>query len=112
LLQSSAYGEGFPNAIGEAMACGVPAVATEVGDAAALIAGTGSIVPPRDPGALASAALAILGRAQDSRAQLGEAARKRIIDRYGLKAMVERYERVYGAIAEGPASRARRIIKA
>ncbi|HXP12278.1 MAG TPA: glycosyltransferase [Stellaceae bacterium] len=83
LLQSSAFGEGFPNAIGEAMACGVPAVATDVGDAAALIAGTGSIVPPRDPGALASAALAILGRAQDSRAQLGEAARKRIIDRYG-----------------------------
>lgn len=112
LLQSSAFGEGFPNAIGEAMACGVPAVATEVGDAAMLIAGTGSIVPPRDPGALASAALAILGRAPAARAQLGEAARKRIIDHYGLKAMVERYERVYGAIAEGPAARARRIIKA
>jgi len=111
LMQSSAFGEGFPNAIGEAMACGVPAVATDVGDTAALIAGIGSVVPPRDPGVLASAALAILGRAPPARAQLGEAARKRILDYYGLKLMVERYERVYGAIAEGPASRARRIIK-
>jgi glycosyltransferase involved in cell wall biosynthesis len=111
LLLSSAFGEGFPNSVGEAMACGVPAVATSVGDAAMLIAGTGSAVPPRDPGALASAALSILGRNAASRAQLGEAARKRIVDHFGLKAMVERYERVYGAIAEGPASRARRIIR-
>jgi glycosyltransferase involved in cell wall biosynthesis len=111
LLLSSAFGEGFPNSVGEAMACGVPVVATSVGDAAALIAGTGAVVPPRDPGLLASAALSILGRDKNSRAQLGEAARKRILDRFGLKAMVERYERVYGAIAEGPAARARRIIQ-
>ena len=38
--------------------------------------------------------------------------RKRILDRYGLKLMVEHYERVYGAIAEGPTARARRIMKA
>jgi len=69
------------------------------------------VVPPRDPGALASAALSILGRDKNSRAQLGEAARKRILDRFDLKTMVDRYERVYGAIAEGPAARARRIIR-
>jgi glycosyltransferase involved in cell wall biosynthesis len=112
LLLSSAFGEGFPNVVGEAMACGVPAVATSVGDAASLIAGTGSVVAPRDPGAMAAAALAILGRDLAARAQHGEAARKRILDRYGLKLMVERYERVYGAIAEGPTARARRIMKA
>ena len=92
------------------MACGVPAVATAVGDTASLIARAGSVLLHPDPGLLASAALAILGRAPDAREQLGEAARKRILDRYGLKAMVEN-ERVYGAIAEGPRSRARRIIK-
>jgi polysaccharide biosynthesis protein PelF len=69
-------------------------------------------VAPRDPGAMAAAALAILGRDPATRAQHGEAARKRILDRYGLKLMVERYERVYGAIAEGPTARARRIMKA
>lgn len=92
---SSAFGEGFPNVIGEAMACGIPCVATDVGDSAMIIGDCGRVVPPQAPTALASSWREILSFAPDVRAALGVAARKRICERYSLSAIVKAYEGLY-----------------
>jgi glycosyltransferase involved in cell wall biosynthesis len=102
---SSAFGEGFPNAVGEAMACGVPCAATNVGDAAAIIGDTGAIVPVRDPGALCDAVLDVLSRGKNAR--IG--ARQRILDHYTISAVTRYYDRLYHAVLAAdwsPTSRA------
>lgn len=87
--------EGFPNAVGEAMASGLPVVATDVGDTARIIADTGRVVPPRDPQALAVATLELLRLDRNSLAQLARLARKRIIAHYSLDSAREAYGRVW-----------------
>jgi glycosyltransferase involved in cell wall biosynthesis len=93
---SSAYGEAFPNAVAEAMACGVPCVVTDVGDSAVLVEGAGWVVPPRDPSALArfiAEALDVI-RSPEGLA-LSQACRQRIVERFGLEKMVAAYRDVW-----------------
>jgi glycosyltransferase involved in cell wall biosynthesis len=99
MVLPSAFGEGFPNVLGEAMACGVPCIASDVGDAAAILGETGAIVPPRDARALAASLLAWLDRDPAEQAAGARAARQRIVDSYALPAIIERYQRLYDALA-------------
>ena len=87
--------EGFPNVLGEAMACGVPCVATDVGDCRSIIGDTGFVVPVRDASALAAAALSLIGESAGRRRARGSMARRRIIEQFSLDAAVRRYEELY-----------------
>lgn len=92
---SSSCGEGFSNAIGEAMACGVPCVVTDVGDSAAVVADTGCVVPHADPAALAAALQRMACNSVSARKELGGRARERVLELYALPAVVQRYEKLY-----------------
>lgn len=86
---SSAFGEGFSNTLGEAMACGIPCAATDSGDAAIVIGDTGRVVPTKDPAALAAAWRELLDLAPERREALRSAVRARIATRFSLRILVD-----------------------
>ena len=95
LCLSSAWGDAFPNVVGEAMACGVPCVVTDVGDAARIVGETGRVVPPRRPEALASALEDLVAMDEGQRQTLGQAARARVQERFALEDVARQYESLY-----------------
>ncbi|MBU1229155.1 MAG: glycosyltransferase [Proteobacteria bacterium] len=88
LCLASAYGEGFPNVLGEAMSCGIPCVTTCVGDAALVVGACGETAPPGDAGALAEAALRQLERLGREGEGLRRACRQHILDSFSVERMV------------------------
>lgn len=96
-VSSSAYGEGLTNALGEAMAAGVPCVATASGDARELIGPTGTVVDVGDPAALAAG---IVGMLADRTVPVAET-RQRIVDRFDLERATDRYARCLREVAAG-----------
>lgn len=94
LVSTSRFGEGFPNAVGEAMSCGLPVVATDVGDTRRIVGETGIVVAPGDICALA-AALQDLADNIGQRQRLGLAARRRIEEHFSLTRMEEAYSAAY-----------------
>jgi glycosyltransferase involved in cell wall biosynthesis len=98
---SSAYGEGFPNVLGEAMACGVICVTTDVGDAAAIVGDCGFVVPPRDAAALADAITAAVSMPSCERLALERKGRQRIEEHFSVDAVVRQYEDLYEAVIRG-----------
>jgi glycosyltransferase involved in cell wall biosynthesis len=98
-VSPSACLEGFPNAVGEAMACGTPCVVTDVGDSAWLVADTGRVAPPRDVPALAAALDAMLALRPEARARLGADARARVAEHFSLARVVAQYHDLYASLA-------------
>jgi glycosyltransferase involved in cell wall biosynthesis len=98
LASSSSFGEAFPNVIGEAMACGVPCVATDVGDSARIVGGTGRVVAKDDMAGLATALEALLASDESERTALGEQARARVAALFEIGQVVRRYEALYESL--------------
>lgn len=92
---SSAFAEGFSNVVGEAMACGVPCVVTDIGDSATIVGETGLVVPPRDAAALSSSWSRLIHIGAEARSTMGAAARQRVLENFSLGQVVRQYEALY-----------------
>jgi glycosyltransferase involved in cell wall biosynthesis len=94
-LSTSAFGEGFPNAVAEAMACELPVIATNVGDAARIVGTCGYVIKPRDTPALIASMDALFRMSSMERSDLGERSRQRIKQRFSLERSIETFDRLY-----------------
>ncbi|GEC09672.1 transferase [Streptomyces spinoverrucosus] len=86
--------EGFPISLAEAMFCGRATVSTDVGAVVEVIGGTGLVVPPRNPRALAEACMALL-RDPERRERLGAAARARALELFTVEQNVAAFHGIY-----------------
>ncbi|MFI2258058.1 DUF3492 domain-containing protein [Streptomyces tubercidicus] len=86
--------EGFPRSLVEAMFCGRATVSTDAGAVCEVIGGTGLVVPPRNPRALAEACVALLGD-PGRRARLGAAARARALELFTVEQNVAAFRGIY-----------------
>lgn len=97
---SSSHGEGFPNVVGEAMACSIPCVVTDVGDSRRLVGKTGIVVPPKDSMALKKGWDTLINKRQTERANMGRAARKRILENFAISSVAAQYEEQYQQVID------------
>ena len=98
LVSSSSFGEAFPNVLGEAMACGVPCVVTEVGDSMEIVGETGRVVSVGDMNGLAHNIVEILQLSYEERRAIGAKARERVRARYNIESVVRQYEKFYKSL--------------
>lgn len=95
LLVQSSITEGFPNVLVEAMALGVPCVATNVGDSREIVGDTGFIVPSRSPEALAEAILNYSILSHDQQMEYGESARNRVFLNFDISIVANKYIKIW-----------------
>lgn len=87
--------EGFPNVLVEAMAMGLPCVATDVGDVAVLLTGDGELVAKEDSPALAAAIRRLLTKGAAARLELGLRNQMRVRNEYAIERARERFDAIY-----------------
>ncbi len=100
ILCLSSKGEGFPNVLGEALACGVPCVSTDVGDAALVVDDPVAIVPPQNPGKLAQAMGAMISKIRENGIDRNSL-RDRIETCYSIDALIKKTETHLNALGSG-----------
>ena len=106
-VSSSAYGEGTPNVLAEAIACGTPCVTTDAGDSAVTVGELGIVVPRNDPQALAEGILAALDREHDP-----VALRSAIACRLSMERLITSSETALsGVLGSGRRSARRQVVR-
>lgn len=100
VLVCPSHAEAFPNVIGEAMATGVPCVATHVGDCSFIIGDTGHVVPVGEMVGLASGVQALIKLSRMQQIELGKKARARVAGFFEIGHVVRRYEETYESLRE------------
>lgn len=94
----SAFGEAFPNVLNEAMACGIPCVTTDIGDASVIVGDTGWIVPAKDPKRLAEAIMEAFSEMKGLPHDWNfrkDRARNRVEMNFSVNAMILGYRKVW-----------------
>jgi glycosyltransferase involved in cell wall biosynthesis len=100
-VMSSAW-EGMPMVLLEAAAAGLPIVTTSVGGTGEVVAdgSSGFLAPARDPAALAAAMVRLMALPEAERRAMGERGRERVVSRYSLVRVAERWEALYRDVLE------------
>ncbi len=96
---SASSAESFPNNVAEAMAAGLYCVATDVGDCREILSGAGTIVPPDDDAALATALAHAVEIGAAARDEAGLAARQRIQNHYTMQSTADRFLDLFNEVA-------------
>lgn len=97
---TSSHGEGFPNTIGEAMACGIPCIATDIGDTPRIIGNTGQTLTAATPSQLAFAWLEWIRAGKTWRQEQGQRAAQRIRRHYDIRDITTQYQELYKEILQ------------
>lgn len=92
---TSSHGEGFPNVVGEAMACGVPCIATDIGDIPRIIGDTGQTLQDATPSSLAFTWLDWIEAGSSWRREKGKQAAQHMRRHYNIKHITKQYHRLY-----------------
>jgi glycosyltransferase involved in cell wall biosynthesis len=90
--------EGFPNVLGEAMACATPAVTTDVGDAREIVGDERLVTAVEDPAHLAECIMRVLALSPDERRLLGLSLRRRVEARFDMDRVWGMYRSLYCSV--------------
>lgn len=95
-IQSSKYGEGFPNVVAEAMACKVPCIVTNSGDAPLIVGRTGWVIPPNNPKKLAKAIMSAISKKNTKKwVEMRKSSRERIKKNFHIDRMIMNYKKIW-----------------
>ena len=93
-ISASLWGEGFPNVLGEAMACGVPCVSTDIGDSRRVIGNTGIVIGHSDND-IADGIIRMLSMPKEEFYKLKTSAQEKVIKNYAIETISRQYEQLY-----------------
>jgi glycosyltransferase involved in cell wall biosynthesis len=96
-VSASAW-EGMPLAVAEAMAMEKPVVVTDVGGVRELVGEMGTVVPAKNPEALAQAMMATMRQSREALRARGRAARERIVQQFSINATADAWEALYNQL--------------
>ena len=96
----SSFGDSFPLILGEAMACEIPCVTTDIGDAPYLVGDTGKVVRLGNPNTLVKAWEEFINLDRIELQKLGENARKRVLSKFSIQSVASKYETLYEKVSK------------